>query len=120
MTVPDCAGFSSLVEFLQGIGARGVEQPVTRASRSRVGDEQRTRDQLREHVDHREFVDRLVGCDRGSCFEREAAGENCQTPQHHTLMLGKQIVAPVKRAAQRLLARKRSAASSGQQSETVT
>ena len=51
----DLAGFG---ELLQRVGARRLQQPVARAGIVRIGDDQRARHELREQVDHREFVDR--------------------------------------------------------------
>ena len=64
MTALDGVGFSGLGELFQRIGARGLEHPVTRAGVVRIGDDQRACDELREQIDHGEFVDRLVGRDR--------------------------------------------------------
>ena len=56
-------GFSHFGEFLQRIGAGGLEQSVARINSARVGNDQRARHELREQVDNGERVDGRIGGD---------------------------------------------------------
>jgi hypothetical protein len=115
----DARLFAGRGKLAQRVGPRRFEQPVAVPGRIRVRDDERPRDEVRQEVDHGEFVDRLVGSDERSGLEREASGENRETVEHGSLALGEQFVAPVERGAQRLLARKRRSAPSREQLEAV-
>src|SRR5258708_4270604 len=53
--------FFPLLELLQRISAGGLEQAVAGNSCAGIGDDQRSRHQLRQQVDYRELVDTFVG-----------------------------------------------------------
>jgi hypothetical protein len=52
-------------------------------------------------------------------FQREPAREHAQPRQQRPLGRGQQVVAPLDRGAQRLVARERSPAAAGEQAESV-
>jgi len=93
----------NLRELLQCVGTSRLEQSIARAACSRIRDDERARNELRQEVDYGVVVYPIVGGHRGCRVEREAAGKDCQTTQHHPLVLAQQVVAPVQCRAQRLL-----------------
>src|SRR5207247_11200587 len=52
-------------------------------------------------------------------FEREAAGEYAKAPEQRAFRLRQEVVAPVDRGLERLVARQRRATSAGEQGEAV-
>ena len=64
-------------------------------------------------------VDVAAGGDLLGRVEREAAGEHREAPEHRALALGQQLVAPVDRRLQRLLAGQHRARAAGEQPEAV-
>jgi hypothetical protein len=72
---------------------------------ARSGHDQRFVDQARESVHHG-----VTAADRLGGVQGEAAGEDRQATQQRPLRLGEQVVRPVERGRQRLLARRTPAA----------
>ena len=68
-------------------------------------DVHRRQSQARDHVHRR--------------LEREASGEHRQSPEDGALALGQELVAPVERGPERLLARQRGPVAAGEQREAV-
>ena len=64
-------------------------------------------------------VDALVARDTLGSLEREAAGEDSQTPQHRLLIGREEGVTPFERSAQRLMAAQHDARAGGQQVESL-
>ena len=75
-----------------------------------VGVDHRLVDERDEQVEHVDGLDVASGADALGRVEREAAGEHREPPEQRPLALGQQVVAPVDRRLQRLLARQRACA----------
>ena len=109
-----------LGQALGGVLAHRLQQPVApRAGGALVHLHQRLVDQPRQQVEHRVRGEAVARADRLGGLQRPAAGEDRQPPQQRPLRLGQQVVAPVERRPQRLLARQRGPAAAGQQPEAV-
>ena len=118
--------------------SRGGARPRCRARRPRPGARPRTGGWCRaggsagpvaltsdlstsraSEVDDLAARDRAAGAHVLGRLQREAAGEDGQAPEEHALLAGEQVVAPLDRGAQRLLARARGAAAGGEHVEAV-
>ena len=114
MTRFDRVDFSGFGETLEGVGTRGLEQPVARsgivACRRRPASARRVAN--RRSITANSSISPSEATD-ASRFQRETTGKNRQAPQHRALRLREQIVAPVERRAKRLLARLRRVRSTG-------
>ena len=74
---------------------------------------------MRQEIEHVLFIEVTTGAHRFDGFEGTTTGEHRESPQQRTLGFREQLVAPVDRGAQGLLARQRSPIAAGQQAETV-
>ena len=92
---------------------------VSSSRRRAPGHDQRLVDQPRDQPRDPAAVDGAAGADLLGGLQGEAAGEDGQAPEEHALLAGEQVVAPVDGGAQRLLARARRAAATGQDVEAV-
>src|SRR5438874_2181403 len=113
------ARFVSLSKPLIRVRPDDFEQSVARSTERSIGNDQRTRDELGEQIQHIQPVNFFVACKRGSRFGREAAAEDREPAQHSALGLGEQAVAPVERGTQRFLAGERSAPAKREQAEAL-
>ena len=106
-------------EFFEPIGPHRVEQPIARDGAARHPSDERLRDQIGDAV--HDFRRRDLGArnNRACRFQAEDAGEYRQAPQDHPLGLAQQLVAPVERRPQRLVARQGGAPAAGQDPEAI-
>ena len=107
------------MQLLEGIGAGGLEQavlghtPPTSAA-TRDFDTRFTMLSTTSAGEHSPTADHV-----GGGIEREAAGEDGKAAQQHAFAHGQEVVAPVQRGPQGLVARQRRAATVGQQAKTI-
>ena len=104
------------VEALGGVLADGVEQaeaPARSTTTSDLSTSRASRSTISPPGDGAAGAHLLGG------LQREAAGEDGQAAEEHALLAGEQVVAPLDRGAQRLLARARRAAAAGEDVEAV-
>ena len=115
MAQPDGVALGGRLEALGGVLAHGVEQaePLT------VRDDERLLDQSGKQIDDPPPGDRTIRADRLGRLEREAAGEDCEATVEDALLAGEQVVAPVDRGPQRLLAGQRRAAAGAEHVEAL-
>ena len=99
--------------------ANRFEQAIARAAVCFVGEHERTPDQRAEVLDHVELVDVVVPDDRLGVVEGGATGEDRQTIEHESLVVAEEVIRPVDRAPQRLVAFHRTAGTAAQQPELV-
>ncbi len=105
MSARDVARLPGRLQFLERIGARRVEHPVPGRIAIR-GDDERAIDETHYRVEHRPFVEVVVGGNALCRFECEAADEDAEPSEHDLLVACQQLVAPVERGVQGLLARR--------------
>ena len=116
MAGPPRVGLAGLDQPELGVEADGLEQPEP--SGPVVVDDHAAVHQRSQHVDGRRRP--ALGTDELlDPFEPEPAGEHREAPEQAPLVVVEQVVAPVERRAQRLLARQRGAAAAGEQAEAV-
>ena len=106
--------FAGFGEPLERIRARRLEHPVAR-DRIAFGQHERLVDQRAEMIERRPRIDALVARDVLRRLQREAAGEDAESPKHRLLVGRQQRVAPFERRAQRLVAAQHDARTAGQQ-----
>ena len=94
-----------------------LQQPVRLLAG--LGDHERLVDQRAHVLQHVERVDLVVARDRLGRVEGEATGEHRQPIEHRALGVGQQLVGPVDRGLQRLVARHRGAAPAGEHPEPL-
>src|SRR3984893_6403351 len=106
-------------ELLERVDPRGLEQAVLRVRIRDLYDEQRLRRQARHDVYHLRRVE-VGGRDDGAGrLQRDTPGKNGKAAQDGLLDRREELVTPVESRSQRLLARKRRAVPSGQDSEPI-
>ena len=110
---------AGLNELFERISPGRFEQPIAYCRVAEVRGHERFRDQVGNAIDDVPPCNLVIRRYRTSGLQREAAGENCQTTQHHALGLGQQLVAPVKRRSQRLMTRQCGPAAARQQGEAI-
>ena len=96
-----------------------LQQAVAGARLAVFDENERLVDQRAEQVEHREALEALAGSHLLRQVERPAAGEYGQPAQQLALVLLEQLIAPVDRRSQRLLARQRASRPAGQQAEAI-
>src|SRR5439155_3048295 len=116
---PEALELAALEELFAGVRARRLEQPIRRGSAAEVGRNERLGHEVRHALDDVRARELRARRDRGGGVEREASREHRQPPQDDALRLGQQLVAPVERRAQRLLARQRRAAAACEEPEAI-
>ena len=119
MGVASRSSFAALVEALLGVLTDRLQELIARLGPARVGDDERLRHESGQQFEHVCRVDAVAGHD---CFrgrEREAAGENAQAVEHATFHVVEQVVGPVDRGAQRLMALDRAAVAAGEHAEPM-
>src|SRR5206468_13071544 len=84
-----------------------------------LSDEERLVDQAREQVEHVFLRDTVAGADPLGGGEGAAAGEDGEAPEYRALFIGEEVVAPVDRCAERLVAGHRNTTAAGEQAEAV-
>ena len=110
----DRVDFAGVAHLAARVLAHRLVQAVTRNTTDVVPDHQRLVDERREKVQgFRCAADRL------NVFQRESAGEHAEAPEQRPLVLRQQLVAPVDRSLERLMAGQRCAASAREQREAV-
>ena len=107
LQLPPLAG---LAELLGRVLADGVEQPVARCPVLLLDHHERLVDEAAEHL-------QLAVAHGLECGQVEAAGEGAEAPEQRALVVVEQVVAPVERRGERLLARERRAPAGGEHAE---
>ena len=107
------------VEALPRVLADGLEQAVAHPAVCVVDDDEGLVHQLTQHVDHVRRVEIVVGQDRLRRREVTATGEHRQPLQRMTLGRGEQVIGPVDRAPQRLVALRSRATAVGEELEPL-
>ena len=103
---PPARPLAGLVEAFARVHANRLQQTITApAPASPDGDERLLREAREEVGDFRE-VETVAGADLLGRLELEAAGEDREPAEEHPLVRLEEIVAPLERRAQRLLARR--------------
>ena len=97
--------------------AHRLQQPVARDTVVLLGNDERGVDQAADQFERALRV--AVEADRGRRLEREAAAEDREPRQQRLLLWGEQLVAPVHRLAQRLVARGRQPPPGDEEAEPV-
>ena len=112
------AQLAALDQPFQRIGPGRLQQPITGLALGMVDAHQRFRDQRRQRLDHLPIRQSL--CVRGDLFrrrQREAAGEHSQPAQQDPFRGAEQLMAPIERRVQSLMARQRRSPAAGQDAE---
>ena len=122
--VPFAHGFAlaAVVQFLARILADGFQQRVACfIALLALCDHQRFVHQLRENIQHSSGLSSNPSSAANGFggLQRRAARKHRQSPQHDALGIGEQVVAPIDRGAQGLLARQGGAAAAGQQAKGI-
>ena len=112
-------GGEALARVLPDGLEHAVAHTVRTAARTVGDDEQRPVGEALEEIQHRERADGLGARDDLGRVEREATGEHRQPREQASLGIRQQLVAPVHRRAERLLARDRRARTTGQEPEAI-
>src|SRR5260370_78436 len=115
----DLLEIAAFGEFLERVGPRRLEQPVSGDRARGLHDHEGLRGQVRDAVHDLRCAEVGGGRHRARRLQREAADEDGQAPQDGALDGGKQLVAPVERRTQRLMPRQRGAVAAGEQPEPV-
>ena len=115
MAQPDGVALGGRLEPLGGVLAHGVEQTEALTLR----DNERLLDQPGEQIDDPPPGDRTAGADLLGRLEREPSGEDREPTEEHALLAREQVMAPVDRGPQRLLAGQRRAAAGAEHVEAV-
>src|SRR5213078_1363788 len=95
------------------------EESIAKAFAPLLRDNERLIDQLSEKIDYFGHLKAPARSDRLGRFQRPATREYRQSAEQSGLALAQQPVAPVKRPAERLLTRKRGAATRGQKAQPI-
>ena len=119
MTSRQKLSLAALIEFHQRVGSRRVEQPAVGDLVLDSGADERLGDQVRDRVEDLKVGGITAVEHRGSGFPGENACEYRQAPQRCALEFRKQIIAPIERHAQRLVARLGSATARHEQSKAI-
>jgi hypothetical protein len=119
MTPCEQFGLAGVLELAETVGACGVEKPVVHDRVADIRGDKRLCHEVRDVIVDVPGVDIGTCRDRLGSIQREAAGENGQTTQHHTLGFGKELIAPVERRAQRPVPRQGRAPAARQDPETI-
>ena len=106
-----------LADLLAGVLAYRLQQPVARDTVVLRGNDERGVDQAADQFERAHLV--AVEADRGRRLEREAAVEDSEPRQQRLLLRREQLVAPVHRLAQRLVARGRQPPPRDEEAEPV-
>ena len=119
VTVGEGPGFPRVVELLPGVEPNGLEQPVA----PRVGDvapgHERLLHEPDEDVDDLGALEPVAGADGLDRSELEPAGEHRQAAEKQPLVGLEQVVAPLERRLEGLLAGRRGVAPGAQHAEAV-
>ncbi|HWN77848.1 MAG TPA: hypothetical protein VNN81_08205, partial [Bradyrhizobium sp.] len=107
MTPPQDVPLSGVGQFHRSINPRGVEQPIASSGTRRIRRRQRFHQQTCNSVEDFLLPDVRIPGNSLRAFEREAGRKYGQSPQHRPLDVRQQIVAPLERRAQGLVARGR-------------
>ena len=111
----DGVALGGRLEPLSGVLAHGVEQ----AEALTLRDDERLLDQPGKQIDDPPQGDRTAGADLLGRLEREPTGEHGEATVKDALLTGEQVVAPVDRGAQRLLAGQRGATTGAEHVEAL-
>ena len=102
---PPVVGRARLVELFPGVLAQRLEQVVAgRAVVRPLRDDHRFRDEVRQRVEHVEALDAVAADDCRRRVAVERAGEHTEAVEDEALAFGEQLVGPVDRRPQRLMA----------------
>ena len=100
-----------------GVLAHSLQQPVTRDAVVLLGNHERGVDQAADQLERALPIP--VETNHCRRLEREATAEDRETCQQHLLLRREQLVAPVHRLAQRLVARGRQPPPGHEEAEAV-
>ena len=112
-------GFARLDESVARVLPHRLQLAVARLVSLGVRDQQGLVHEPREKVEHRVVLHRRTRADRFRGVQRSASHEDRQATQHRSLVLREQVVAPVDRLPQRLVARDGDAAGAGQEAKPI-
>ena len=112
-------GLTGVVQVLLRVLPDGLQQPVPRLAAGRVGLHEGACHQAREQLEDVGPVDDAAGGHGFGGIEREAPGEHAQPVEHPSLGLVEQVVRPVDRGAERLVALGRAALAAREQAEAL-
>ena len=119
VAVPHRCLFLSCYQLLARVLPHGLQEPVASTCLPALRDHERFGDQSRQEIQHLLRRHTVTGADGLRRLQRPATGEHGQPAQEQALRLAQQVIAPVQRRAERLLARQGSAATAGQQAKAV-
>ncbi len=115
----DFAALIAVIQFLERVGPRSVEQPVQYLPAGPLNREQRLRRKVGEDFGHLDFVDSAVGGHGGGAARAEGTGEHGEPAQHHGLDRGQDLIAPIQRGPHGSMARRCGAPAPRQQAQAV-
>src|SRR5262249_25010331 len=110
---------TALGELLLRIGARRFKKAIGHRCAAKIRGHQRFRYQVGDAVGDVRRWDVVACCNCAGRFQREASGKYGEPAQHCALRFRQQVVAPVERRAERLVAWQRRAAASRQEAKPV-
>jgi hypothetical protein len=119
VALPGPMRLAGLGESLQGVAAHGLEQAETQAAVPLLDRDQRAVGEGGEQPEDLGRLDPPAGADALRRPRGDAAGEDPQATEQRALRFCEKVVAPVDRGAQRALARKGGARSTGQEAEAI-
>ncbi|HSC24320.1 MAG TPA: hypothetical protein VLG08_11445 [Casimicrobiaceae bacterium] len=105
--------------LLRCVRVHGIEQPIAGCGNTLLRNEQALVDERREKIEHAFGGDIIPGAYLLRGLEREAAGEDRRRAEQRLFGVAQQLVAPVDRGAQRLLARRERARPARQKHESL-
>jgi hypothetical protein len=90
---------AAIGQLCASISTRRIEQPISHRYSAGVCGNQRLGDQLSQRFDDLRFIGCVIGRDRVSGYQREAADEDRKSPEHRPFGVGEEVMAPVERRA---------------------
>ena len=119
MRGPEPLAVAARVEVILRVLADRLEEPVAGLGRLRVGHDERSCDERGEELEHVVRLDDVARPDGFGRLEAEAAREHAEPLQQQLLARVEQVVRPVDRGAQRLVALDRGARPTAEQPEPL-
>jgi hypothetical protein len=117
MSVTRGCGLTGLDQTRRGVLAERFEHAIARARL--VGVDHRLVDERHEQVEHLDRRDVSRGRDLFGRVERKATCEHREATEHRAFPIRQQVIAPVDRCLERLLARQHRPRATGEQAETI-
>ena len=115
----DLSELATFGEFLARIRTRCLEQLVAHRAAGNINHDERLRDQVRDIIDDVRNGDLDARRDRNRCLQAKAVSEDGKATEHEALALREQGVAPVECRSRCPMPQWRSAATAGEQLETI-